>query len=405
MSFETALTGLNAAAADLDVTGNNIANSATVGFKSSRAEFADIFASSNLGVSQNAIGQGVRLSNIAQQFSQGQFSFTGNTLDLAINGTGFFRMSDQGATSYTRNGAFELDRDGFIIDASGRRLTAYQADGDGNLSGALDDLQVNVGNVAPEASSAVDLSANLDSRAEPPAVGVFDAADPESYTFSTSTTLYDSQGRDYLSSFYFRKDDANDNEWNVWVDGGDGTTPVEGDARTITFNTDGSFDSIDDGSPYQFQFPGADPSDIDIDFSALTQYGSAFDVKDLSQDGFAAGQFSSLGVEGDGRIVAQFTNGRSQTLGQVALARFPNEQKLRQVGDTSWVETFESGAALAAAPGSSGVGTLEGGALEQSNVNLTEQLVKMITAQRNYQANSQMISTQDQITQEILNIR
>jgi flagellar hook protein FlgE len=403
MSFETALTGLNAAAADLDVTGNNIANSATVGFKYSRAEFADIFASSNLGVSQNAVGQGVRLANVSQQFAQGQFEFTGNTLDLAVNGTGFFRVSDQGAISYTRNGAFQLDRDGYIIDASGRRLTGFQATAAGTVGGALGELQVNVGNVAPEASTEIGLSANLDSRADviDRATTPFDAADPASYGFSTSTTVYDSQGRDYLSTLYFTKTATN--EWEVVVDGGGSDGPEA--ARTITFNPDGSYAAVDDASAFDFTFPGADPASVTVDFSALTQYGSVFDVKELSQDGFPAGQFAGLSVEGDGRILARFTNGRSQVLGQVALARFPNAQKLQEVGDTAWIETFASGTPLTAAPGTSGMGTLEGGALEQSNVNLTEQLVQMITAQRNYQANSQMISTQDQITQEILNIR
>ncbi len=401
MSFETALTGLNAAAADLDVTGNNVANSATTGFKYSRAEFADIFASSNLGVSQNAIGQGVRLANVAQQFSQGQFEFTGNTLDLAVNGTGFFRLSDQGAATYTRNGAFELDRDGFIVDSSGRRLTGFQASPGGVVGGALGELQVNIGNVAPGATSEVDISANLDSRAVPPTVP-FDALDPESYSFSPSSTVYDGQGRDYLSTLYFSK--TADNLWEVRVDGGD-ANGVQG-PNTLTFGADGSFTSVaPDPAAFTFDFGGAGTSNVTADFSALTQYGSAYDVKELSQDGFPAGQFASLAVEGDGRILARFTNGRSQVLGQVALSRFPNAQKLQEVGDTAWIETFGSGTPLTAAPGTSGMGGLEGGALEQSNVNLTEQLVKMITAQRNYQANSQMISTQDQITQEILNIR
>ncbi|PWG62311.1 flagellar hook protein FlgE [Sediminicurvatus halobius] len=402
MSFETALSGLNAAASDLDVTGNNIANSGTVGFKSSRAEFADLFAASNLGVSQTAIGQGVRLADVKQSFGQGQFDFTGNSLDLAINGTGFFRISEgEGEVSYTRNGSFQLDRDGYIVDANNRRLTGYQADGDGNIGGALDDLQVNIGNVAPEATTELSVSANLDAAAAEPA-NAFDATDPQSYNFSTSTTIYDGQGTDHRATLYFRKT-ATANEWEVHVDGG-GTGGVLG-PRTLSFNNDGTFDSLSDTSAYTFNYPGVDPVSVTPDFDALTQFGAEFEVKQINQDGFAAGQFSSLNVEGDGRLLARFTNGQSQVLGQVALARFQSPEKLQEAGDTRWRETFESGPALLGAPDSSGLGSLEAGALEQSNVNLTEQLVQMITAQRNYQANSQVISTQDQITQEILNIR
>ena len=403
MSFETSLTGLNAASADLDVTGNNVANSSTVGFKGSRAEFADIFASGDLGVSQNAIGQGVRLANVSQQFTQGQFNFTGNTLDLAVNGTGFFRTSDSGSIQYTRNGAFQLDRDGYITDSSGRHLTGYQATDTGTISGALGDLKVNVGNVAPKATSSVGISANLKSGADviDPAK-TFASDQPDTYNFSTSTTVYDSQGRDHLATLYFRKTDAANNDWTAYVDGGDGAG-ASGHSLDITFDNNGNI-ATPANKDFTFNYAGAGSSTVNVDLSSLTQYGSDFDVKQLSQDGFAAGQFSSLGVENDGRLLARFTNGQSQTLGQIALTRFPSPQKLQQAGDTSWVETFQSGTPVTGAPGSSGLGDLQSGALEQSNVNLTEQLVKMITAQRNFQANSQMISTQSKITQNILNI-
>ncbi|MGD8429211.1 MAG: flagellar hook protein FlgE [Ectothiorhodospiraceae bacterium] len=400
MSFETALTGLNAAASDLDVTGNNIANSGTAGFKYSRAEFADIFASSNLGVSQNAIGAGVRLSKVSQQFTQGQFDFTGNTLDLGVNGTGFFRMSDNGAVSFTRNGAFELDRDGYIVDAGGRRLTGYLATASGSVGGALGELQVNVGNVSPQATTGVDLTANLDAGATPPA-NAFDATDPDSYNFSTSTTVYDGQGNDHLATMYFRK--VTDNQWEVYTDGSDGSGPQG--PTTVNFDSNGNFASTGGPTSFNFNYGGAGTSTIAMDYTTLTQYGADFDVKSVDQDGFGAGQFSSLGVESDGRIVARFTNGQSQLLGQIALSRFPSPGNLQQVGDTNWVETFQSGAPVTAAPESSGLGAIQSGALEQSNVNLTEQLVQMITAQRNYQANSQMISTQNSITHEILNLR
>lgn len=397
MSFETALTGLKAATADLDVTSNNIANSATVGFKYSRAEFADIFATSGLGIASNAIGQGVRLANVAQQFTQGQFDFTGNSLDLAVNGSGFFRMSNDGALSYTRAGTFQLDREGFIIDADGRNLTGYQAAADGTITGALSPLKINTGNVTPRATSTLDITANLDAGASPVAVA-FDPTVPASYNFSTSTAVYDEQGTSHLAMLYFRKTAAN--TWDVYVDGGAGTS-VAPDA-TLTFADNGNITGTPSAT---FNIAGAGAPAVNVDFSSLTQYGSPFEVWELAQNGYSAGQFTGLGVESDGRLVARYTNGQSQVLGQVALTRFPSPQNLQPTGDTSWIQTFASGDALTGAPGSSGLGGLKAGALEQSNVNLTEQLVAMITAQRNFQANSQMISTQDQITQEILNIR
>lgn len=400
MSFETALTGLNAASADLDVTGNNVANSATTGFKYSRAEFADIYALSNLGTAQTTSGQGVRLAAIAQQFTQGQFDFTGNTLDLAVNGTGFFALNDNGSTVYSRNGAFQLDRDGYIVDTNGRHLTGYLAGSSGTIGGAQGDLKVNIGNVAPKASTNIGLSANLDAGAAA-MTAAFDATDPSTYNFSTSTTVYDAQGKDHLATLYFQKQSAN--IWDIYVDGGDGSG-AKGPA-TVTFDSRGQFVSATGATTYPFNYAGAGTSNISVDYSSLTQYGSAFDVKELSQDGYPAGQFSNLEVESDGRILARFTNGQAQTLGQISLSRFPSPGKLQQVGDTNWVETFASGTPVTSTPGSSGLGSIQDGALEKSNVNLTEQLVHMITAQRNFQANSQMISTENQITQDVLNIR
>lgn len=412
MTFETALSGLNAAAADLDVTGHNLANANTMGFKSSRAEFADIFASSNLGVSQNAIGQGVRLSNVAQQFTQGQFNFTGNSLDLAINGRGFYRLNSDGETQYTRAGAFNLDREGYISDSQGRRLTGFTADTAGNISGALGDLQVQTGNIAPSATTEIGMEANLDANESPPPLAPFDLNDPDTYNFSTSTTVYDSLGRPNLFTFYFVQT-GTAGEWDVYTQlAGDPNGPSG--PNTATFGPDGSIVDVDGGAPsvtYNISaaavgspIAGANDLAMTVDYSSLTQFGTPFGVTSLNQDGFAAGEFSSLSVEDDGIVFARFTNGQSRVLGQVALAQFSAPQDLQQIGDTSWVETFGSGAPLVGTPGSGGLGALQSGAVEQSNVNLTEQLVKMITAQRNYSANAQMISTQDEITQEILNI-
>lgn len=418
MTFETALTGLNAAAADLDVTGNNIANGQTTGFKSSRAEFADIFAASSTGVSKNAIGQGVRLSSVSQQFTQGQFSFTGNNMDLAVNGSGFFRMSDGGQVVYTRAGAFQLDRDGYVTDANGRRLTGRGVDTAGNVGGALQELQINTGDVAPQATTELEMTANVQAGATEPTTA-FDntvaTPDPESYNFSTSTTVYDSLGRSHLMTFYFRKDDSdpvgNPRGWNIY-------TQLDGDAAgwsgptAVNFDDQGRIATVNGGAATEaaYNFPegilgGAAAMDVTVDYADLNQFGTPYSVTQLSQDGYPAGQFSGLSIEPNGIIFARYSNGQSTTLGQIVLAQFPSAQNLQQTGDTSWVETFGSGAPITDAPGNSGLGQLQSGSLEQSNVNVTEQLVKMITAQRAYQANAKMISTQDQVTQEILNIR
>ena len=403
MSFETALTGLNAASQDLDVTGNNIANSGTTGFKSSRAEFADIFASAGAGTSGTAIGQGVRLSAVTQQFTQGQFNFTGNGLDLAINGNGFFRLDDGGTTSYTRAGTFRLDRDGYLATPNGQYLEGFTADSTGNINnGNIDRLQINTGNVSPNPTSSMAFSMNLDSSDSVPATTPFDSTDSSSYNFSTSTTVYDSQGGSHIATSYWVKTGSNTWDTHMILDG---NPALSGTTANVTFNPNGSL--IANGTDtYNIALPGGvSPLSIDVDYSNMTQFGSDYNVSSLTQNGYADGQFSDLSIEQDGRIFARFTNGQSQVLGQVVLSRFPSPEKLKQVGDTSWVETFGSGTPIAGAPGGSGLGTLQSGALEQSNVNTTEQLVKMITAQRNFQANAKMISTEDQITQDIINIR
>ena len=408
MSFNISLSGLNAASSDLNVTSNNIANSGTVGFKGSRAEFADVFASSQLGISQNAVGQGAKLSNVRQQFSQGQFEFTDNSLDLAVNGTGFFRLDDGGNIAYSRAGAFEVDRNGQIINAEGKRLTGYQANDSGELTGALGPLTVDTGDVDPRATSELQVIANLNSNSTPfdDDAPDFDASDPSTFNESTSTTVFDSLGNPQSATLYFRKTDT-ERQWEVYTEIGDET---EGPAL-VNFSSNGRFEGLgpdgDGGSVFSGSFGTGDGDDleIDIDFARLTQFGTPFSVAELRQDGFTAGQFAGLDVGDDGNIFGRFTNGQSRVLGQVALARFPNPERLSQLGDTSWAESFESGAPIVAAPGQSGLGGLQAGALEQSNVDITEQLVNMITAQRNFQANAKMISTQDQVTQEILNIR
>ena len=406
MSFNIALSGLNASSADLDVISNNIANVSTTGFKGSRTQFADIFSSASIGSVSTAIGSGVNVSTVAQQFSQGNVNVTNNGLDLAISGQGFFRLSDNGAIVYSRSGAFGIDNNGYITNAQNQKLTAYLADATGNVTGALGDLQLSTANIVPQATSNIKVGVNLDSTATPPTLA-FNAADPSTYNNSTSLTVYDSQGTSHLGTLYFVKTAANSWDTHMFVDGAEVNPTVSG---AITFNPDGTFASPAGGQVAynSFAIAGANNLAMTLDYgsgSPTTQFGGNFGVNSLSQDGYATGQLSGVDIASTGIILARYTNGQSKTLGQVALANFSSPQGLRQLGDTSWAESSESGVPLVGQPGSASLGSIQSGALEASNVDLTAQLVNMITAQRNFQANSQVIKTQDAITQTIINIR
>jgi flagellar hook protein FlgE len=650
MPFRTALSGLNASSAELRVIGNNVANASTTGFKESRTEFADIFASSNLGVTANAIGSGVRVSSVSQQFTQGNIGFTDNNLDLAISGQGFLIMNDNGVNAYTRAGAMAVDRDGYVVNTAGQRLTVFSADSSGTITGATGDLRLDRSDIAPVATTLVDMSANLNAAAAVPgiiggtitpttlaigsytsavsdgspatagnhtgtnalpaigalnfsganqvsfnvddgtdnftvllntdfsgdadytnfladingqlsannvdatasvvggslvftdssgATGVgsaapvisaidldadggtdnfatdfltgvaaagddavaptdgnfvmsidglplyteaaaiggtvtgaeldaalatflasnpeysidsgsfatgdlvlakddgtdvsisidsnwtgtpgalgtsfsnngvitpatqaaFDATDSSTYNNSTSVTVYDSLGASHLSTMYFRKTQT-PNQWEVYsyLDG-----VQQGGAQVVEFDSGGNITSGGQISVGPFSpGTGAAPLTFNVDFTRTTQYGSGFNVNSMDQDGFTTGRLSGIDISDTGVITSRFTNGQSRTLGQVALANFNNAQGLRQLGDTSWSESFDSGQPLVGTAGSGSLGLIESGALEGSNVDLTEQLVNMITAQRNFQANAQVITTADTVTQTIINIR
>lgn len=405
MPFRIALSGLNASSAELKVVANNIANVSTTGFKKSRTEFADIYSVANLGNVGTAIGSGVAVAAVAQQFSQGNISFTDNGLDLAVSGQGFFRLSDKGTTVYSRAGAFSVNRDGYIVNPQNQRLTAYLADTNGNVTGAIGDLQLDTSNIEPQASAAVKVGVNLDATSTVPPV--FDVTNPNTYNNSTSLTVYDSLGTPHLAEIYYRKSAANTWETHLFVNGTELTPSASG---TLTFNPDGSLATPAGGQIAYNAFPiaGADPLNLTLNYagtSPTTQFGSKFGVNSLDQDGYTTGRLSGLDISSTGIVQARFTNGQSRTLGQVALANFSNLEGLRQLGDTTWAESFDSGVALVGQPGTASLGQIQSGALEDSNVDLTEELVQMITAQRNFQANSQVIKTADTVTQTIINIR
>lgn len=421
MAFDTAISGINAASADLNVISNNIANASTVGYKTSRAEFADVFATSLLGAGGNAIGKGVSLSAVTQEFGQGNISFTDNALDLAISGGGFFQLSVDGALQYTRAGNFKVDREGFVVSNSGSRLQGFQVNAVGDVTGQLGDIQIDTSLLDPNPTGLVDLTSNLDSREVQPTVpfgGPFDAfalpptsPDPSSFNATTSTTVYDGLGNPHVLSLYFVKT-ATPNQWEVHslVDGVTTSGP-----DTLTFQSNGQFDPLT--LPVEVNITGwqplnsagagtgADPQDITVSLSDTTQFGTPFAVSSVVQDGFAAGQLRGLEIDSTGIAFARFTNGESRALAQIALANFNNPNGLQPIGDTNWVETFASGPSNVGAPGTSGLGVIQSAALEESNVEITAQLVDLIIAQRNFQANAQVIQAEDAVTQTVINLR
>lgn len=543
MAFQTALSGLNGAQANLSVTGNNVANASTTGFKKSRAEFVDIYASSFGGVSGNAIGAGVRLSAVAQQFTQGNIEFTERNLDLAINGNGFFQLATPSGTVYSRNGSFHTDANGLVVNAQGQVLQAYQADAAGTITGAIGDLQISTADLAPQATATVDVGVNLNSQAllpngassstaisvagdlddanspvtsaalalvgndgvaiagaqvqftntgagqwdvtltgvapgtssianitvgtdqtatltwDPDGAGwqspiditvdlsgmtdvtvaatgsaittashngvelpAFDPNDPTTYNNGTSLTVYDSLGGSHLlSTYYVKLPEGNAWEVYTYVDGVDisNGTLGRGESYLVTFDTVGDLETIDGVAvppstlvtdtftPSSGGGGGALPANmtLTLDFGTATQYGSPFAVNSLSQDGYSVGRLSTLSIDSDGIVFARYSNGRALAQGQVVLVNFANPNGLSPLGDSNWGETSESGAALVGAPNTSSLGAIQSGALEASNVDLSRELVNMILAQRDFQANAKMISTEDAVTQTIINIR
>ncbi|HVJ38728.1 MAG TPA: flagellar hook protein FlgE [Stenotrophomonas sp.] len=407
MGFNTSLSGINAANADLNVTSNNIANVNTTGFKQSRAEFADMFQSTAYGLSRNAVGSGVRVSNVAQQFSQGNIDPTGRSLDLAISGEGFFTMSMNGERLYSRAGNFQTDSNGYVVNPEGARLQVYapNADGNGFDVGRLGDLQLLTTDSPPSQTTTVNLAFTLPGNAQQPTVATFDPAESNSYNHSTGgINVYDSLGVSHTQTSYFVKT-ATANEWQVYnyVDGSQVGTPT-----TLQFSDGGALTTPADGKitldPYT-PSTGAGVLNMSLDLSGSTQYGESFALRDTRQDGYASGKLNEISIDSTGVVFARYSNGADKALGQVALTTFTNPQGLSQQGGTMWAESYASGSPRTGVPGSSDFGEIESGSLESSTVDLTEQLVNMIVAQRNFQANAQMISTQDQVTQTIINIR
>ena len=512
MSFQQGLSGLNGAAKSLDVIGNNIANASTVGFKGSQAQFADVYANSLSGAGGNQAGIGTKVSQIAQQFTQGNVESTNNPLDIAINGGGFFRTTVAGATQYTRNGQFSLDKDGFMVNAQGAKLTGYSASPTGSiLAGSPIPLQVNTADLKPVATTRVDTELNLDSGSPVPLVTPFNAADPNSYNKQIPIDVFDSLGNPHvMSSFYVKTSAGN---WNVYAsnDGTEisnlkvaaaaqgtgapfaavnnaraawvtastavppnpatvatalsnyatqannlvvaaaaaaGATAAQQTAITTAANSSGTTvgntpDMVDKDIAAAVSVPAVPVGHLNFDsngalstalmapqtlpltvglpifpptgatgtlsislgFVGTTQYGAATSEKKSSQDGYTAGHLQRFSAGADGIILGQYSNGQSHALGQIVLANFANPNGLTPLGNNAWAETSDSGVPLVGTPDTGSLGVLQSSAVENSSVDLTAELVNMITAQRVYQANAQTIKTQDSVLQTLVNLR
>jgi len=418
MGFQQGLSGLNASSKSLEVIGNNIANANTVGAKAARAEFADVYANA-LGGATNVVGLGVSVAAVAQQFTQGSITTTDNALDVAINGNGFFEVSKNGAISYTRNGQFKLDNNGFIVNDQQQRLLGYPADATGTIiPGAALPLQMPTAGITPAVTTTIGMELNLDARAAvtlPAAGAPIDFADPSTYNNATSQSVYDVRGEAVTLTYYYQKSAAD--TWNVYVAANGTPIATAGGnpapSTTITFPPNGGAPTAPAGTvsidiPAVANANGAltQPiTGIALDVSKATQYGSAFGVTNLSQDGYAPGQLVGVQIESDGTVMARYSNAQTKPAGQIELATFRNPQGLQPLGGNSWAASVASGNPLVGVAGSANFGVLQSGAVEDSNVDLTAELVDMITAQRVYQANAQTIKTQDQILQTIVNLR
>jgi flagellar hook protein FlgE len=403
-TFNIALSGLTAASSALDITSNNIANADTTGFKSSQAEFGDVYSSSAVNLNTSTAGQGVQLISSAQQFTQGDITNTSSPLDMAISGNGFFTLNSPSGYVYTRNGEFTEDQNGNVTTATGQFLQVYPPLANGGFNtGALQNLNLNTAQAAPQATSTGVVTLNLPSNDTVPTQAPFSPTNPDTYSQSTSTTVYDSLGNSYPATFYFTQT-ATPGTWDVdmTVNG----TQV-GATQTLTFNSAGTLTTPANGN---VAFGGYTPTDgatamnMTFNFGDTTQYGTSFGVSNITQNGYTTGQLSTVSVSTTGVVSAVYTNGRSTDLGQLAIANFPDPQGLQQLTDTNWAQTFASGTVVQGTAGSAGFGTVQSSALESSNVDLTTELVNMITEQRAFQANAQVITTADQMSQTVIGI-
>ena len=410
MTFFISLTGLNASQTELSVLSNNIANVATSGFKKSRVDFGDIVSRSPSQAANRANGAGVAVMGVKQQFGQGGYQTSSNALDLSVEGQGFFLVRSGASSTDTlalsRNGSFSVDADRWVVDNEGRRLQVLPTTSDGALTGAgasaLQALRLPTASGEPQATTAVRFVANLPATAAAPAAS-FSRDDAASYNHATSTTVYDAAGNASTVTLYYRRiEDAGalpNKLWEVHAFQGDSAIdPVPGPGpQTLTFDTDGVLLSPTGPVDYSGGFS--------ISHADSASTSQPFSVGFSEQDGYAPGRLESVGVDREGVVRASFSNGETLALGKVALGNVPNPQGLRQNGNVSWTVSGTSGDLVVGEPAQEGFGGIASGSLERSNVDLTDELVGLITAQRNFQANARAIDTASSLLQTIIQLR
>lgn len=425
MGFSQALSGLNAAKANLNTLGNNIANSQTVGFKSSTTLFADVFANADVGL-------GTQVAAVRQDFSDGNIESTSRELDLAISGEGFFRMQQNGETVYSRNGQLSMDADGYLVNAQGARLMGYGLSNPNDpfsdvvAGGQPEVLRVPAAGMPAEATTQVNAVYNLDASSVAGDPDQLETARVEdsggtqdiNYHYSNSFTTFDSLGNSRNVTVYYEKTGANTWQGNVAVDGqvNDGGTPGNDvNQFTLEFDSSGALNAVNGTAGEDvttFTFTGAqlgggaaDMTDVEFSLAGSSQFSKDSTNDQLTQNGYTAGTLVGIAIEDDGSIVRNFSNEQSQAAGQIALANFRNPEGLKAAGDNAWTETAASGGELVGQPGTGVLGSVTAGAVETSNVDMASELVDMIVAQRAYQANSQTIKVQDEILQSAVNLR
>lgn len=380
MGFSQALSGLNSAAKGLDVISNNISNSQTVGFKSSTTRFADVYA--------GAQGLGVKIAGVVQNFNSGPIETTGRPLDLAISGDGFFRFEQAGQVVYSRNGQLSLTPDGYLENAQGARLLGRNG-------------QINIpsGGMAAGATSKVDVGMNFEA-GSPVITGAFDPTDTSTYSYANTATVYDSLGTAHDMTMYFVKKGANEWEVHSTVDGNLATG-----TQTVKFTSSGTLDPTYASSNFTFALTnGADNLDFSLNLAGSTQFGNKFEANSLFQDGYTSGSLAGFTINENGQVVANYSNDRKTVIDQLQLASFRSPEGLRPMGDNLWTETTASGQPLVGEAGTGQLGSLLTGAVEGSNVDLTAELVNLIIAQRNYQANAQSVKSQSEVLENAVNL-
>lgn len=422
MGFQQGLSGLNAASKNLDVISNNIANVSTVGFKASRTEFSDVYATATFGANNLQAGLGAQTVSVAQQFTQGGLSVSSNPLDVAISGNGFFRLSGEAGNTYTRSGQFRLDKDGFLVTNTGENVTGYTQltlDSAFKVVGTsnLGNIQIDLEGINAQATTDLALNVNLDSAAVAPGSLTppipFSPGNPASYNYSTSVSVYDSLGTEHTVLYFFVKEDAalTPNTWTVhgYLDGTAAGDQIDlggaGGTHTMGFSSTGNLISGLSTTNAPIVIAGAEDLRINMNFTGSSQYFGGSGVNSVSQNGFQSGNLVGLSIGDDGVIAGRYSNGVNQPLQQLVLVTFRNPQSMIPVGQSQWVATLDAGAETINKPGEGVAGLIQAGSVEDSNTDLTSELVNLIIAQRLYQANAQSITAQSTILQTLVNLR